>query len=229
MRNKVLFVVLIASLVLNTVFAVGFVVSRFTGNDRMDGIPQDSKPGIITPVMRCRIKNSVKKYITYSFRVDGLKYISKDLYIEKAYMSPFNEKSCVEAAGRIIRREEQIKSDENQVLNLRIILESQPGNQSAREQIAICESRINDNREAIAANERIILNRDSGNDGKFMGYFVRHRFRVEDDEDNWSDFYVRFMVNSNGRLVLFEQDLIKGNAYNYDMTSDVIREVLSRK
>lgn len=72
MRNKVLFVVLIASLVLNTVFAVGFVVSRFTGNDRMDGIPQDSKPGIITPVMRCRIKNSVKKYITYSFRVDGL-------------------------------------------------------------------------------------------------------------------------------------------------------------
>lgn len=226
-NNKLVWVILIVSLALNTVFAVGFVVSRFWGNDGEKMLQEASMPGKIGARKRMIIEHSIKNFITDSFEDDDLKYISKDIYIEKAYMCPVNDKFCVEAACKIISLKDQIRADENQVLRFKSMLESQPDNQSTQTQIELLQRRVEENREDIATNEQIILNRDTGNDGKFMGYFVRHKFRVKEDRDNWTDFYLRFMVNSNGKLVLYSQNLIAQNAFNYDRTSEVIRSVLA--
>lgn len=219
---------LIASMALNAVFAVGFVVNHFFRNDRVESFQEASKPGMIGPVKRWRIKNTIKKCITDSFADDDIKYISKDFYIEKAYVCPFNEKYCVEAAIQIMNLKDQIRSYESQVQNTRTLLKSQPDNENTQAHLAMLEGRLAENREALAANERIILTRDSQHDGKFMGYFVRHKFRVEANKNDWTDYNKRFMINTNGKLVLFNQDLGNQSAFNYDRTSDVIRSVLAR-
>ena len=228
MRNKFLVVMLLVSLALNAVFALD-VVFNHVMSERNVGVWEASKPAYINPVMRWKIKRSVKHYIKGSFTSPDLRYVSKDLYIEKAYVCPFNELFCVQAAVKIINLKEQIKADENNLQRSRHLLETQPDNEATRQIIADCENRLRENREALATQERIILSRDTSRDGKFMGYFVRHRWCLMDKEGNRVYYNVRYMVKSNGKYVEYDQHLVAGNDFNYDNTCAVIRAVLAGK
>lgn len=231
MRKKVLWVVLVVSLALNAVFASWFtfdiVLNRIIKKDSAVSIAEASKPGFIGPITRIRIKNALRKYIEDGFDDDGLRYISKDIDIEKAYVSPFNEFNCVKAAAQIIGLKEQIRSDEASLQNLRRSAQMQPDNVSTQMQIEMFERRIRENRQAIITNERIILKRDTHRDGKFMGYCVRHRFTIKDDEGDYNDYIERFVLNSNGKRVTLHQSLQYWDSTNFDKTSEVIWGVIA--
>lgn len=229
MKNKVLWLILIVSLAFNAMFVFGVVVNHIIRNDSVESISEASKPGLINPIMRWRIKNTIRDYIKDGLDDVDQKYVGHDFNIEKAYVCPFNEYSCVNAAARIINLKEQVRSDENNLLNVGRLLEMQPDNQSTQQQYAMFENRLKENKQAITTNERIILNRDTRRDGKFMGYCVRHKFTVKDNEGNFADYYLRIIVNSNGKRVELNQSLDYQNPINFDKTSMVIWGVLAER
>lgn len=229
MKKKVLFVVLIVSLAVNAVlvswFAFDLVVNHLHKNVPYK-VAQATSPGHIGPLAKNRAKESIKSYIE-DYIGDKNIYTPVSWKFEKAYISPYNELSCVRAASLIIDLRQHIKDEEATIQNYKKMLIMNPDNTSTQMMLNDAESRIKEYKEAIITNERTIIRRNNRQDGRFLGWSVTHTYTIKLEDGNKQTLTERFIVSPNGKELSMQQSLDPWNYQNYDHTCEVITDILT--
>lgn len=166
--------------------------------------------------------------------------ICKDLYfpnsydpvstsIDSVFYGPLTDSECLKAASELIKFKAELPGAEDSykeaVHDLKIFGSSGVFWRNA-ENKKNSEERLNSLKKKIAKREEIIRQRDTSNDGNFIGWQVIHRYRAKTRGGDVSFSNVLYIINPEMTNWLFRYSLDDTDSDNLNALNKVIRQTL---
>lgn len=224
MKKYILSVALALSLVLNIVLACFMFANnkraecednksmRFEDNNYRNTIAQDL------------MKQIVRAELYYPESYDPV--FTK---VDSVFHGPLTDPECLKAATELIKFKAQLPGAEDSykeaVHTLKNFGSSGVFWRHAEEKNK-AEERLNSLKEKIAKREEIIRQRDTSNDGKFIGWQIAHRYRAKTQGGGISFSDILYVVDPDMSGWLFRYSLNEFDSENLNALDKVVRETL---
>ncbi|WP_278745948.1 hypothetical protein [Muribaculum intestinale] len=224
MKKYVLHVVLIISLILNVVLLYKIIVPQVNDNlaDKATNEFEDREYRIATA--QNLIKNIICKDLYFPES-----YAPVSTSVDSVFHGPLTDAECLKAASELIKFKAQLPGAEDSykeaVHTLKIFGSSGVFWRHAEEK-KNAEERLNSLKSKIAKREDIIRQRDTSNDGKFIGWQVAHRYRAQTKGGDPSISDVLYILNPDMTSWMFRYSLDKTDSDNLNKLNKVIRQTL---
>ncbi len=224
MKKYVLHVVLIISLILNVVLLCKIIVPQVNDNLADKATNEFEDREYRTATAQNLIKNIICKNLYFPES-----YAPVSTSVDSVFHGPLTDAECLKAASELIKFKAQLPGAEDSykeaVHTLKIFGSSGVFWRHAEEK-KNAEERLNSLKSKIAKREEIIRQRDTSNDGKFIGWQVAHRYRAQTKGGDPSISDVLYILNPDMTSWMFRYSLDKTDSDNLNELNKVIRQTL---
>lgn len=149
--------------------------------------------------------------------------------VDSVFHGPLTDAECLKAATELIKFKAQLPGAEysykEAVHTLKNFGSSGVFWRHAEEKKS-AEEHLNSLKSKIAKREEIIRQRDTSNDGKFIGWQVTHRYRAQTKDGGPSISDVLYILNPDMTSWLFRYSIDEADSDNLKELSKVIRQTL---
>ena len=156
-------------------------------------------------------------------------YNPVSISVDSVFQGPLTDAECLKAASELIKFKAQLPGAEDAykeaVHTLRIFGSSGVFWRHAEEK-KNAEEHLNSLKSKIAKREEIIRQRDTSNDGKFIGWLVAHRYRAQTMGGDPSISDVLYILNPDMTSWMFQYSLDETDSDNLNELTKVIRQTL---
>lgn len=224
MKKYVLHVVLIISLILNVVLLCKIIVPQINDNlaDKATNGFEDREHRTATA------QNLIKNIICENLYFPE-SYAPVSTSVDSVFHGPLTDAQCLKAASELIKFKAQLPGAEDSykeaVHTLKIFGSSGVFWRHAEEK-KNAEEHLNSLKSKIAKREEIIRQRDTSNDGKFIGWQVAHRYRAQTKGGDPSISDVLYILNTDMTSWMFQYSLDKTDSDNLNELNKVICQTL---
>lgn len=224
MKKYVLHVVLIISLILNVVLLCKIIVPQVNDNLADKATNEFEDREYRTSTAQNLLKNIICKNLYFPES-----YAPVSTSVDSVFHGPLTDAECLKAASELIEFKAQLPGAEDSykeaVHTLKIFGSSGVFWRHAEEK-KNAEERLNSLKSKIAKREEIIRQRDTSNDGKFIGWQVAHRYRAQTKGGDPSISDVLYILNPDMTSWMFRYSLDKTDSDNLNELNKVIRQTL---
>ena len=224
MKKYVLHVVLIISLILNVVLLCKIIVPQVNDNLADKATNEFENREYRTATAQNLIKNIICKNLYFPES-----YTPVSTSVDSVFHGPLTDAECLKAASELIKFKAQLPGAEDSykeaVHTLKIFGSSGVFWRHAEEK-KNAEERLNSLKSKIAKREDIIRQRDTSNDGKFIGWQVAHRYRAQTKGGDPSISDVLYILNPDMTSWMFRYSLDNTDSDNLNELNKVIRQTL---
>lgn len=224
--KKILFPILTAiSVIVNIIL----IVTLFNGS-RNNSIDADADKNKFKDIeyRRSRAETLLQQIITDNLYFPE-SYNSVSTSIDSVFHGPLTDAECLKAASELIKFKAQLPGAEDSykeaVHTLKIFGSSGVFWRHAEEK-KNAEERLNSLKSKIAKREEVIKQRDTSNDGKFIGWQVTHRYRAQTKGGDPSISDVLYILNPDMTSWMFRYSLDKTDSDNLNELDKIIRQTL---
>lgn len=188
-----------------------------------------NKPSLADIKVRTDSAQAVLRKIITADLYFPTSYDPVSIHVDSVFYGPLTDSKCLDAAHALISGKNMLHDAEESykeaVHSLKIFGSSGVFWHHAEEK-KNAEERVKSLKENIAKNEKIIRERDSTHDGKFIGWQVSHRYRAQTQGGNIAFSNVLYVLNPEMTEWLFRYSIEDNDSHNLLNLQKIIRETL---
>lgn len=225
MKRYILPVVAAISIIINIIL----IVILFNGNQSNSvGAEGNQNPFDDIEYRQSHAQTLLRKIITENLYFPD-SYNPVSISVDSVFHGPLTDAECLNAASELIKFKAQLPGAEDSykeaVHTLKIFGSSGVFWRHAEEK-KNAEEHLNSLKSKIAKREEIIRQRDTSNDGKFIGWQVTHRYRAQTKGGDPSISDVLYILNPDMTSWIFRYSLDNTDSDNLNELDKVIRQTL---
>ena len=227
--KKPIYICLVISIILNVLLAI-FLLAKCNNNTASPEMSISQEE-----IMRNRqqkaetlVRKLVCENLYYPNTYDPVKTT-----IDSVFYGPLTDGNTVQAAFELIELQDEYNSQKNKydyaVDQIKFFGRTDLGTNHWGKDRDNAKSKMNEIQTKIEKKQNIIKNRDTSNDGNFIGWQIIHRYRAANSEGVVSFGDVLYVVNPELNEYYFRYSLDDNNSKNLKNIRDIIETTLGIK